>query len=167
MIISYEDLEGLRKKYSNKKIVFCSGTFDLTHAGHIIFFEDCKKFGNILVVAMGDDKLIKYYKGKNRPILNEHIRLKNVDSLRVVDYCLLDSPFETGESSLLVSLSTIFKKLKPNVYVVNEDAKDIEKRKEISDRYNVELKILKRWCPKEFEKISTSKIIDKIIGQKA
>ncbi len=162
MIITYKDLKELRKKYYNKKIVFCSGTFDITHAGHILFFEDCKKHGDILVVAVSDDKIIKKYKGDKRPILNEHVRLKSVDSLKAVDYAFIDRPIKIGESKLLVAFNYIFSRLKPDVYIINEDARDIEKRREISDRYNVELKILRRWCPKEFEGISTSKIIDKI-----
>ena len=42
-IIQYGDLENIRRKHENQKIVFCSGSFDLPHGGHAIFLEDCKK----------------------------------------------------------------------------------------------------------------------------
>ena len=48
MIINFEDLSKIRNENINKKIVFCSGSFEITHVGHIIFFEECNKYGNIL-----------------------------------------------------------------------------------------------------------------------
>jgi glycerol-3-phosphate cytidylyltransferase-like family protein len=38
-IINYSDLENLREKYKDKKIVYCGGVFDITHAGHVIFLK--------------------------------------------------------------------------------------------------------------------------------
>ncbi|HPD81650.1 MAG TPA: adenylyltransferase/cytidyltransferase family protein [Candidatus Pacearchaeota archaeon] len=158
--INFEDLNGLRTKFKDKKIVFCSGSFDLTHAGHILFFEDCKKFGDILIVSVGGDKLLKKNKGDLRPILNENIRLKTIDSLKPVDYCFIEPPFDNLNT--LYGLEKTFNLLRPNIYVINEDAFNIEYRKDLCKRYNVILFILERHCPKEFEGISTTKIIDKI-----
>lgn len=160
--ITYDDLSEIRKRYGSKRIVFCSGSFDLLHTGHVLFFEDCKKFGDILVVAVGDDTTMRKYKGEQRPILNEHIRLKLVDSLKPVDYCFLDKPFEIGETEFFSPLNFIFRKLKPDVYVINEDASNILGRKKVAEKNNVAIKILGRWCPKEFDNISTTKIIEKI-----
>lgn len=159
--IVLEDLPKIRRKHKNKKIVFCSGCFDLTHAGHVLFFEDCKKIGDILVVAIGTDNSIRRYKGDKRPILNENVRLKVVDALKPVDYTFLDmDAYESDNKFVLLSL--VFKDLKPDYYVFNEDAYGIPEREEISKKYGVEMKVLKRWCPEEFEEISTSKIIEKI-----
>jgi len=142
--------------------VCCTGTFDLTHAGHVLFFEDCKKHGDIFVVGIGKDSLIKAYKGDLRPILNEHVRLKTVDSLKPVDYAYLMSGEWNNEDPHPFTLGTLFDKLKPNVYAVNSDVKDIDKRKKLTDLYGVQLVVLDRWCPKDFENISTSKIIETI-----
>ena len=49
----------LLDRNDGEKIVFCSGSFDLVHAGHVLFFEDCKKIGEILVVGVGGDAIIK------------------------------------------------------------------------------------------------------------
>ena len=82
-----------------------------------------------------------------------------VDSLKPVDYSFL-SGFVT--SHLLGHLKIVFENLKPDVYVVNNDAFDLDFRRKISKKYGVRLVILKRSCPPEFEKISTTKIIEKI-----
>ncbi len=154
-----ENLTQIRQEFKDYKIVFCSGSFDLTHVGHILFFEDCKKFGDILIVGVGDDKSIKELKGASRPILNEHIRLKTVDSFKPVDYCLLN----TGSSNNpFYEIKKILEILRPDFYVVNEDAFDISIRQEFCKKYDMELKILKRQCPEEYEKISSTKIIEKI-----
>lgn len=159
-ILTYEELPKLREKYKDKKIVFCSGVFDLTHAGHIIFFEDCKKQGDILVVSVGSDALVKDYKGSKRPVLNENVRLKTIDSLKPVDYVVLDRA-KKWESIEQIS-GPIFDLLKPDIYVINEDALRIDERKKVAEKFGVKMLILKRWCPKEFGNISTSGIIEKV-----
>lgn len=159
-IIILEDLPKIREKYKDKKIVFCSGTFDLTHVGHILFFEDCKRLGEILVIGIGGDSITKKRKGDKKPILNEQIRIKTVDSFKRVDYTLID--YLSNETNKLIFLDVVFEKLHPDVYAINEDAFDIEYRRNLCEKFGVELKILKRECPKKFDEISTSKIIEKI-----
>lgn len=158
-LLKNADLPKIREKYKDQKIVFCSGTFDLVHAGHILFFEDCKKLGDILVVSVGNDVMIKRNKGDRRPILNEQVRLKIISSLRPVDYCILE---KTIRKNSLAHLEFVFKKLNPNVYVINEDAFDISYRKRVTKKFNVNLVILNRWSPPEFNDISTTKIIETI-----
>ncbi len=157
--INFEELLQVREKFKGKKIVFCSGGFDLTHAGHILFLEDCKKFGDILVVGLGSDAARKEEKGDERPIFNEHIRLKIIESLKPVDYVfIVPLPIKHPFSGL----DRIMEKLRPDVYVINSDAFDIPYRQEMVKRFNSQLIILERWCPPEFENISTTKIIEKI-----
>lgn len=163
MIIDYKDLKKIREENKDKKIVFCLGVFDITHVGHILFFEDCKSKGDILVVGIGRDSLIKRYKGDLRPILNENIRLKTVDSIKAVDYSFIDTIEDwDGSDTHKKNLRPIFRELKPDFYVVNNDASDLDKRQEIAKEEKVNMIVLPRWCPKEFEGISTTKIIEKI-----
>src|SRR3989344_8748815 len=124
MIITPDDLPRIREKHKNEKIVFCSGVFDLVHAGHLLFFEDCKKHGDILVVVLGKDANVKDYKGGNRPIMNEHVRLKMVDSLKPVDYTLLDT-YDAPKEDPLFLLNKFLSDLKPDFYVINNDAFNI------------------------------------------
>lgn len=154
-----DELKEIRERNIGKKIVFCSGVFDLTHAGHVLFFEDCKKLGDILVVLTGDDDGIRTYKGESRPILNQHVRLKMIDSLKPVNYCFLGG---TPKNDLLGFVKVVLKILKPDIIAINNDAFEIESRKKMADEFGISLCILKRWCPDEFENISTSSIIKKI-----
>ena len=55
----------LRLKKTKKKIVLCHGVFDLYHAGHLNYFEEAKKHGDILIVSLTTDKYVK--KAPNRP----------------------------------------------------------------------------------------------------
>jgi rfaE bifunctional protein nucleotidyltransferase chain/domain len=159
--IKFGDLAEIRKKHKNEKIVFCSGSFDITHAGHVLFFEDCKKHGDILVVMVGADKVINRNKGKARPILNEYVRVKMIDSLKPVDYTIIDN-FVPADQHPLHQIDTVIEELRPDVYVVNQDAFDLPYRRTFAEKHGTKLMILERNCPPEFEKISTSKIIEKI-----
>ena len=159
-IIQYEDLPVIRERFRDKKIVFCSGIFDITHAGHVLFFEDCKTYGDILAVAVGSDAIIRINKGPARPVLNEHLRLQMVDSLKPVYYCFIDAVSDCDNQLMIIDY--VLDNLHPDVYVVNSDAFNIPYREEAAKRRGVKLVVLERWCPAEFEAVSTSGIIDKI-----
>lgn len=158
--INYEELEKIREKHRGQKIVFCSGSFDLPHGGHVLFFEDCKKFGDVLAVGVGGDVIIRQNKGEERPILNEKIRVKLIASLKPVDYCLIDD--NKHNEHIFSFIEFVFKNLKPDFYVINEDAFQTLERQELAKKYNVKMVTLERWAPLEFENISTTKIIEKI-----
>jgi len=57
-----EVLEPLRAR---KRIVHCHGVFDLLHIGHIRYFDQAKKMGDILVVTITPDRYVN--KGPHRP----------------------------------------------------------------------------------------------------
>ena len=69
-ILSVKNISKISRnlKKQGKIIVFCSGCYDILHSGHIIFFEQCRKNGDVLVVAVGRDGPIKKQKGLNRPV---------------------------------------------------------------------------------------------------
>jgi len=158
-VIKYRDLKTIRKQFAGKVIVICSGVFDLTHAGHVLFLEECKKYGDILVVVVGDDVSVKEYKGGTRPLLNQYLRLKMVDSFKPVDYCFIGPK---SKKPGLIFMEYVFNTLRPDIYVVNDDVPDLSERRATAKKFNIELKVLKRICPPEFKKISTTKIIKKI-----
>ena len=165
VFIGVNELSNLRLKSNDKTIVYCSGSFDLLHAGHILFFEECKKQGDVLVVAVGNDSVIRGLKGNHRPILNEKIRLKVVDSLKMVDYTVLDTqPFnkEYGNKIFIHDDMPILERLKADKWIINNESVGIPVKKEFAKELGIELIILERTCPKEYENISTSKIIEKI-----
>ena len=54
------------------KKVFVSGCFDSIHSGHIEFFKNASKYGD-LYVCIGSDNTIKELKGKY-PLYNQNER---------------------------------------------------------------------------------------------
>lgn len=96
----------------NNSIVFTNGCFDILHVGHILYLEEAKKLGNILIVGLNSDESIKKIKGNTRPINNIKYRIKQLESLTIVDYIVVfneDTPLE------------LLKIIKPNVLVKGGD----------------------------------------------
>lgn len=157
----YPDLVRIREQSKGKRIVFCSGGFDLAHPGHVLFFEDCRKHGDLVVVGIGGDAVRRKEKGEGRPILNQHLRLRMVSALKPVDYAFVIRDPASG-SHHLETVKQVFEALQPDVYAINDDAFDVPYRQAMTDALGIKLVILKRWCPPEFENISTTKLIEKI-----
>jgi rfaE bifunctional protein nucleotidyltransferase chain/domain len=160
-IISYNNLPELREKHKDDKIVICSGSFDMIHAGHVLFLEDCKKFGDFLVTVVAGDAILRKLKGSQRPIIPQEARIKLLDSLKPIDYTVLDD-FSQKNDNPLYAIEYAIELLKPDVYVINTDAFDIPSRRKFCEKYGTRLELLSRTCPEDFEKISTSGIIQKI-----
>ena len=75
-------LESLRAK--GKRVVQCHGVFDLLHIGHIRYFEQAKRLGDVLVVTVTPDRHVN--KGPHRPAFNERLRAEAIIALECVDY---------------------------------------------------------------------------------
>lgn len=60
------------------KIGYTSGVFDLFHAGHKIFLQECKSKCDLLYVGVDSDLRVKRIKGLHRPIQSAVVRVKNV-----------------------------------------------------------------------------------------
>ena len=67
-----------------KRVVLCHGVFDLLHLGHIRYFDQARKFGDLLVVTVTADDFVD--KGNHRPILPELLRAEALAALAIVDY---------------------------------------------------------------------------------
>jgi cytidyltransferase-like protein len=158
-IVELDELKKIRETNSNKSIIYCSGTFDIFHAGHVLFLKECSDLGECLVVGVGCDEAVKRLKGPTRPVINERLRIEVINSIGVVDYCFIDRQLGVKP---LDGLDVILEALRPTVYVVNEDGYDLEARRKIAEVTDVEFKVLKRKAPASFDGISTTAIIDKI-----
>lgn len=158
-VINENQLKSIRKQYDKKKIVFCTGCYDILQSGHAVFFSQCKDFGDILVVGVGRDAVISELKGPDRPVNPENNRLFLVASMQEVDYAVLN------ESNLIIGkidFEKIIDKLRPNVFVLNDDDSDITSKQELCARYNIKLELVPRIVPEELEATSSTRIIDKI-----
>jgi cytidyltransferase-like protein len=83
-----------------KKVIYCDGTFDLLHTGHLNFFKkakslDCKK----LIIGVLSDKDVESY--KRIPILNVDTRSEMVKSLKLIDEVVSNCPFNRIENDFL------------------------------------------------------------------
>ncbi len=107
-----EEVERLKAK--NKKIVHCHGVFDLLHIGHIRYFEQACRMGDVLVVTLTSDSHVD--KGPHRPAFTESLRAEAVASLDCVDYVAVNM-WPTAEETLRL--------LKPDVYVKGSEFKNI------------------------------------------
>lgn len=123
-------LELLNKK---KKIIGLShGVFDLLHLGHIKHFQEAKKFCDILVVSVTDDKFV--FKGPGRPKFNSKERMEALAALQSVDYVILSDSLSAEQN---ISL------LKPNFYFKGPDYKNTSD--DITGKINLENKIVKKF----------------------
>jgi D-beta-D-heptose 7-phosphate kinase/D-beta-D-heptose 1-phosphate adenosyltransferase len=80
-----------RLRAEGKTIVMTNGCFDLLHVGHVKLLSASKKMGDVLIVAIDDDKSVKALKGDGRPIIGAQERLRIISALDCVDYVTLFS----------------------------------------------------------------------------
>ena len=158
-VLDEQTLGTLRKKHPGKKIVFCSGCYDILQSGHAVFFDQCREFGDILVVGIGRDSVISQLKGPGRPVNPEINRLYLVAAMQDVDYAVLNSPdLLPGK----MDHAPILENLRPDVYIINDDDSDIETKRTLCVRLGITMQFVTRVVPGELEPTSTSRIIDKI-----
>jgi glycerol-3-phosphate cytidylyltransferase len=143
----------------NKRIVFCTGCFDVLHSGHAIFFEQCGEYGDVLVVGLGRDSTIETLKGEGRPINPEMNRAYLLAGLKAVDFVIFDDK-EIGEGK--IDFFGVISQLKPNVFVLNDDDSGIEEKKKLCESMGIKLVLVKRDVPPFLKKTSTTGIVTRI-----
>lgn len=119
----------LKNKIENKKIVMCHGVFDVLHHGHLLHFQEAKKYGDILIVSITSDKYVN--KGPDRPVFQLKTRLKSVSMIKNVDYVVASKNLTAVEN---------LKIIRPNVYFKGPDYKN---KKDINRQLNKEINIAK------------------------
>lgn len=158
-VLTENSLSEIRKKYQEKKIVFCTGCYDILQSGHAVFFNQCRELGDILIVGVGRDSVISSLKGPGRPVNPENNRVYLVAAMHDVDYAVLnDSELKYGK----IDFEPIIEKLRPDIFVLNDDDSGIASKKTLCDKYGVEIRYVSRIVPEELEPTSTTRIIDKI-----
>jgi D-sedoheptulose 7-phosphate isomerase len=76
------DVEGRRRE--GARIVTANGCFDLLHAGHVQHLEEARSLGDLLVVALNNDRSVRSVKGPGRPIVPERERAAVLTAMRPV-----------------------------------------------------------------------------------
>lgn len=103
-----------------RKKVFVSGCYDMLHSGHVAFFKEASKYGD-LYVGIGSDKTIEELKHR-RTVYSEKERLYMVKAIRYVT-----DAFINPGSGMLDFVETM-DAVKPDIFVVNSDGGSDEKR---------------------------------------
>ena len=117
------------------KKVFVSGCFDLLHSGHVAFFEEAARYGE-LYVGIGSDKTIHHLKGR-KTINTEQERLYMIKALKAV----ADAWVNSGGG--LLDFLDDMKRLKPDIFFVNEDGHTPDKE-QICQELGIEYVVSKR-----------------------
>ena len=140
-IFSADDLKGfpepppLPSAPGRKKIV-ATGCYDWFHSGHVRFTEEVSAFGDLYVVV-GHDANIRLLKGEGHPLLSQEERRYVVGSIKFVKQALISS----GEGWL--DADPEIRRLKPDIYAVNEDG-DKGGKREYCQKLGIEYLVLKR-----------------------
>ena len=137
------------------KKVFVSGCYDLLHSGHVEFFRQAAQFGD-LYVGIGSDDTILHYK-KHKTLYPEKERLFMVKAVRYVK-----DAFINDGSGVMDFVGTV-DRLKPDIFVVNEDGSSEEKRR-FCDERGIEYVVLQR-TPSEGLEARSSTSLKQDIGQ--
>ena len=146
-VLTHADLQGfpvLDNTNSNRsparKKVLVTGCYDWFHSGHVRFFEETSKLGDLYVVV-GHDENIRLLKGEGHPMFSQDERRYMVRAIRFVKQALIS----TGHGWM--DAEPEINKIKPDIYAVNEDGDKPEKRA-FCQAHRIEYIVLKR-TPKE------------------
>lgn len=129
------------------RVVLAGGVFDIIHPGHIYTLNSAKSMGNTLVVVIATDKTAEKMK-KRTPLHSQEQRKNLVDSLSMVDLCLIgeeDDIFKTVD------------KVRPEIIALGYD--QVHQEKFITEgcrKINLDVKIARLQSPNP--EISSSKI---------
>ena len=132
----FPEIIGTNPKENHNKKVIVTGCFDWFHSGHIRFFEEVSEMGDLYVVV-GNDANVRALKGQDHPMFSEQERRYIVQSIRFVKQAYVS----TGQGWL--DAEPEIRKIKPDIYAVNEDGDRPEKQKYCQEN-GIEYVVLKR-----------------------
>lgn len=138
------------------KKVFVSGCYDMLHSGHVAFFKEAARFGD-LYVGIGSDKTIYELKSR-QTVCSEVERLYMVKAVRYVKDACINSG--SGMMDFVESVDRV----KPDVFVVNEDG-DSEIKRTFCKERGIEYVVLKRVPEDGLTERSTTSIRNTVKSQ--
>ena len=99
----------------DRNIVWCNGTFDILHPGHIELFKVGASLGKKLIVATDTDEKIRKDKGASKPINNLCDRISMLQAIKYIDEVLY---FDTRQE-----LEGLIKLYMPDILLLGDDWK--------------------------------------------
>lgn len=158
-ILEYPSLrkitEGLRT--AGNRIIVTIGTWDMLHVGHVRYLFSAKKKGDILVVGVDSDKVVRKTKGPHRPMIRQEERLEMVSYQLPVDFVTLIDDIDPKGSWKCGLLKCV----QPDIFAAVEgDSYSPRQKKEIR-RHCGDLVVL----PRQAENTSSTAIIQGVLKQ--
>ena len=80
------DIAIRRRRRPGLRVVLANGLFDLLHVGHVRYLRAARRLGDVLVVAVNDDRSARRLRGRGRPIVKGRDRARVVAALEGVDF---------------------------------------------------------------------------------
>lgn len=158
-VLKNSQLQEIREQHASDKIVFATGCYDILQSGHAVFFNQCKSYGDILVVGVGKDETLRQLKGPGRPVNPGNNRVYLVAAMEDVDYAVLNDD-EIGEGK--IDFKQVLTDLRPDIFILNDDDSSVEPKQKLCDQLGIKIEFVSREVPEELLPTSTSNIINKI-----
>jgi len=125
---------------STDKIVYCAGSFDLLHPGHIEYLERAKSYGDYLIVGIYTDQDINERKGECYPILNIHERTLTVLSTKFVDEVIIGAPFHISNYMIdAEKIAIVVENLNEDMGLLENEPDPFKEAKELGIYTGIEL----------------------------
>jgi cytidyltransferase-like protein len=131
-----EPSPGPVERASGRKRVVVTGCFDWFHSGHVRFCEEVSGYGDLYVIV-GSDANVRLLKGEGHPLFSQEQRCYVANSIRSVKQALVS----TGSGWL--DADPEIRRLKPDIFAVNEDG-DKGGKREYCEKLGIEYLVLKR-----------------------
>jgi cytidyltransferase-like protein len=125
----------VEKSVGRKKVVV-TGCFDWFHSGHVRFCEEASRLGDLYVIV-GSDANVRLLKGDGHPMFSQEQRRYAIGAVRHVKQALISS------GSGWLDADPEIRRIKPDVFVVNEDG-DKGGKREYCAKLGMEYVVLKR-----------------------
>lgn len=140
-VLTSQDLNGFPEppplpSLPGRKKVVASGCYDWFHSGHVRFTEEAAALGD-LYLCLGSDANVRLLKGAGHPLLPQEERRYVAGSIKFVKQALIT----TGSGWL--DADPEIRRLKPDIYVVNEDG-DKGGKREYCQQLGIEYLVLHR-----------------------
>ncbi len=93
-----------------QRVGLTSGSFDLIHFHHVLYFIRCRRFCDVLIVGVDSDEHVRERKGEGRPLIYDSRRVVMVEALKPVTFAFIMNGLEDfGLAAKITAPDVIFK----------------------------------------------------------
>jgi cytidyltransferase-like protein len=131
-----DDSDDLFDPSKSRPKVIVTGCYDWLHSGHVRFFEEASQLGD-LYVGVGHDHNLRQLKGEGHPMFPQEQRRYLVQSIRFVRRAFITSGNGWMDAEPEIA------RIRPDIYVVNEDG-DVPEKRAFCDARGIRYVVLKR-----------------------